>query len=107
MSIRSILTFFWTITICTVALYATPWVRNAAPTGDETIRIGFAPVWSMQYPADAHPDWVTVALALFVAFAVPATLKRADSNNKTRVDFSKPAVQPAVRASHNTHPLTR
>jgi len=107
MSIRSMLTYLWIATICGVALCATPWVRNAAQDG--MVRVGFAPVWSTEYAAaDTHPDWVSVMLAFFVAFAVPATLSRANANERTRVDFSKPAVQPAVQASHNVgHPLTR
>src|SRR5579883_318254 len=107
MSIRSMLTYLWIITICGVALCATPWIRNETP--GTTVRVGFAPVWSTEYAAtDAHPDWVAVMLALFMAFAVPATLSRANVNERTRVDFSRPAVQPAVRASHRLgHHLTR
>ena len=98
MRMRSILTLIWTITICAVAFCVTPWVHTSAGQ-DVTVRVGFAPVWSTEYAASgAHPDWLVVMLACFVAVALPASLSRSGRGNAS-VDFSRPAVHP-VRTSN-------
>ena len=96
MTLRSTLTFIWTIGICAVAFLAAPWVTSA---NDMTVRIGFAPVWSTQYAASgAHPDWLVVMLACFVAFALPATLSRS-GRGRYMPAYSQPAVQPVQTTS--------
>lgn len=102
MRMRSILTLLWTITIFAVAFCITPWVRTSAD--DVTVRVGFAPVWSMQYAgAGAHPDWLVVLLACFIALALPATLSRSDRRRHIAA-FSQPAVQPVRTSNAANHP---
>jgi len=103
MRLRSIITLLWTISICSVAFCITPWVRTSAD--DVTVRVGFAPVWSNQYVwTGAHPDWLVVMLACFVAFALPATLSRSERRHTPA--FGRPAVQPVRANNVVNHPWT-